>query len=137
METAVAKQQNFIIFFQEFLRKVCQLQTRIFQLLIGQIEKFWCLSDREFLEFFKTHPTFVPSHSHCFDTEQNKLRLSHNLPTTLYCFFVYLCICQLIARVFLHSNFLKVIFLKWVCKKITYKIADLEIYLRLMIERVD
>ena len=62
METAVAKQQNFIIFFQEFLRKVCQLQTRISQLLIGQIEKFWCLSDREFTEFFKTHPTFIPSH---------------------------------------------------------------------------
>ena len=28
---------------------------------MGQIEHFWCLSDREFPEFFKTHPTFDPS----------------------------------------------------------------------------
>ena len=62
METSVAKQQNFILFFQKFLRKGCHFQTQISQLLIGQIEKFWCLSDREFPEFFKTHPTFVPSH---------------------------------------------------------------------------
>ena len=62
METAVGKQQNSHPFFQEFLRKGCQLCTQISQLLIGQIEKFWCLSDREFPEFFKTHPTFVPSH---------------------------------------------------------------------------
>ena len=47
---------------QEFLWKGCQLWTQISQLLIGQIEKFLCLSDREFPEFFKTHPTFVPSH---------------------------------------------------------------------------
>ena len=49
-------------FFQEFLRMGCQLWTQISQLLLGQIEKFLCLSDREFPEFFKKHPTFVPSH---------------------------------------------------------------------------
>ena len=42
--------------------KGCQLQTQISQLLIGQIENFLCLSDREFPEFFKRHLTFVPSH---------------------------------------------------------------------------
>ena len=26
---------------------------------MGQIEKIWCLSDREFPEFFKTPPTFI------------------------------------------------------------------------------
>ena len=56
-----SKTAKFHPFFQEFLRKGCQLWTQISQLLIGQIEKFWCLSDREFPEFFKTHPTFVPS----------------------------------------------------------------------------
>ena len=28
---------------------------------MGQIEKFWCLSDREFPEFFKNGPTFYSS----------------------------------------------------------------------------
>ena len=45
-------------FFQEFLRMGCQLWTQISQLLIGQIENFWCQSDREFPDFFKTGPTF-------------------------------------------------------------------------------
>ena len=56
-----SKTAKFHPFFQEFLRKGCQLWTQISQLLIGQIEKFWCLSDREFPEFFKTHPTFLPN----------------------------------------------------------------------------
>ena len=28
---------------------------------MGQIEQFWCLSDREFPEFFKNGPTFYSS----------------------------------------------------------------------------
>ena len=28
---------------------------------MGQIEKFWCLSDREFPEFFKNGPSFYSS----------------------------------------------------------------------------
>ena len=63
METAVATATaKSHTFFQEFLWKGCQLWTQISQLLIGQIEIFLSLSDREFPEYFKTHPTFVPGH---------------------------------------------------------------------------
>ena len=31
------------------------------QLLIDQIEKFWCVLDRGYPEFFKMHPTFFSS----------------------------------------------------------------------------
>ena len=37
------------------------LWALISQLLKGQIEKFWCLSYREFPEFFKNGPTFYSS----------------------------------------------------------------------------
>ena len=57
-----SKTAKFHPFLSKILRKGCHFQTQISQLLIGQIENFLCLSDREFPEFFKTHPTFVPSH---------------------------------------------------------------------------
>ena len=57
-----SKTAKFYPFFQKLLMQGCQLQTQILSLSKGQIKKFWCLSDREFPEFFKTHPTFVPGH---------------------------------------------------------------------------
>ena len=53
-----SKTAKFHPFLSKILRKGCHFQTQISQLLIGQIEKFWCLSDREFPKFFKNGPTF-------------------------------------------------------------------------------
>ena len=53
--------KEFSPFFSIFFRQGCHLWTQFSQLLMGQIEQFWCLSDREFHEFFKNGPTFYSS----------------------------------------------------------------------------
>ena len=49
METAVAKQQNFFLF-----SRIFKIGLTTFHFLISQIQKIWCLSEKEFPEFFKT-----------------------------------------------------------------------------------
>ena len=51
--------KEFSQFFTRFFRWGYHLWTQFSQLIIGQIGKFLCLSDRKFPEFFETPPTFI------------------------------------------------------------------------------
>ena len=59
LKKIISIQKKFPPFLSRFFRYGCHLWTQFSPLLIGQIEKFWFVSDREFPEFFKKTLTFI------------------------------------------------------------------------------